>query len=146
MKHTDPSQGTRAVTSELLSRLADGQPEAVSDLYADHVDWALSWPMDQRAEKVPWIRHRRTRADVAEHFADIARRHRPLGEGTTVERIIIDGEDAVITGMLHNMVLATGRSYVARFALHLRVQGGLIVQHHVYEDSLVVYDAARPSP
>ena len=51
------------------------------------------------------------------------------------------GEDAVVFGEIRLTARPTGRSYRARFALHLTVRGGLIVRHHVYEDSLAVYRA-----
>jgi len=137
----DVDSATREVVAELLARLAQGPPDSVARLYAERVDWAVSWPTGERSTAVPWIRDRRTRGDVAEHFAQLARHHRPGDAGTTIERVLVDGSDAVITGVIRNTVVSTGTSYAARFALHLRVEDGLIVQHHVYEDSLAVHDA-----
>lgn len=48
-------------------------------------------------------------------------------------------------GEIRLTVRPTGRSYRARFALHLTVRGGLIVRHHVYEDSLAVFLTFAPA-
>jgi uncharacterized protein len=134
-------EDARAVVRELLARIAAGTPQEVAGLYADDVDWELDWPQDARAAAVPWIRPRRTRVEVAEHYTALARHLRPAEGGTTIDRVLVDGEDAVVTGVLRHEVRSTGRRFTARFALHLRVRDGRIVQHHVYEDSLSVHGA-----
>ncbi len=129
---------TREVVQDLLGRLAEGDADKVAAVYAEHVDWRLDWPADEHGTNVPWIKDRSTRADVAEHYAEIAAHHDPERAGVDIERILVDGADAVITGTISNTVRRTGASYDARFALHLTVEDGLITRHHVYEDSLAV--------
>lgn len=131
---------TRDVVMELLRRIGAGDPEQIAKLYADQCDWKLDWPESEhgRAE-TPWIRHRSTRADAAEHFSQLAEHHRD-GD-TQLERIVVDGADAVVLGEIRQTARSTGRAYRARFALHLTVADGLIVRHHVYEDSLTVVQA-----
>lgn len=65
----------------------------------------------------------------------------PEQVATEVERILIDGSDAVVLGEIRQTARPTGRAYKARFALHLTVEGGLVTRHHVYEDSLAVAQA-----
>lgn len=79
-----------------------------------------------------------SRADAADHFRDLAAHHVPVQAGTEIERILVDGEDAVVFGEIRLTARPTGRPYRARLALHLTVRDGLIVRHHVYEDSLAV--------
>jgi ketosteroid isomerase-like protein len=137
---------TRAVVEELLRRIGHGDPERIAELYAEHGgDWKLSWPQDEhgRAE-LPWIRHRSTRADAADHFRELAARHIPGQAATEIERVLVDGADAVVLGEIRQTAAATGRPYRARFALHLTVEDGLVVRHHVYEDSLAVARAFAP--
>jgi len=43
-----------------------------------------------------------------------------------------------VFGEIRLTARSTGRPYRARFALHPTVRDGLIVRHHVYEDSLAV--------
>ncbi|MFI2281398.1 nuclear transport factor 2 family protein [Nocardia beijingensis] len=136
---------TRAVVEELLRRIASGDPEAVAELYAEDTDWQLDWPEAEHGRAAtPWIRHRRTRADAAEHYRSLAEHHVPEEVDTRVERVLVDGVDAVVLGEIRQTARRTGRAYRARFALHLTVRDGLIVRHHVYEDSLAVAQAFDP--
>ncbi|WP_040871229.1 nuclear transport factor 2 family protein [Nocardia exalbida] len=136
---------TRSVVEELLRRIGSGDPEAVAELYAEHTDWQLDWPEAEHGRvATPWIRHRSTRADAAAHFRSIAEHHVPEEAATRVDRVLVDGDDAVVLGEIRQTARATGRAYRARFALHLTVRGGLITRHHVYEDSLAVAQAFDP--
>ncbi|WP_345712593.1 nuclear transport factor 2 family protein [Kineococcus glutinatus] len=140
-----PRDATRAVVDTVLRRLA-ASPDAAAELYGDEVDWRLSWPSTPRASAIPWIRERRTRRDVADHYRVIAAEHLPEHAVVDVERVLVDGADAVVLGTVTNTVRKTGRTYRARFALHLTVRDGKIVRHHVYEDSLAVADAWHADP
>ncbi|MDN3026828.1 nuclear transport factor 2 family protein [Streptomyces sp. S.PB5] len=136
---------TRAVIEELLRRIGQGDPERIAELYADHGDWKLNWPEDEHGRPAtPWIRHRSTQADAAAHYRELALQHLPGEAATEIERILVDGADAVVLGEIRQTARATGRPYRARFALHLTVEDGLIVRHHVYEDSLAVARAFAP--
>jgi uncharacterized protein len=128
---------TRAVVADFLGRLADGEPERIAELFADTVDWQLDWPAE-RHPAVPWIRERSTRADVADHFRALNDFHVPEKRGGTTPRILVDGTDAVVLGEIRQTVKATGREYIARCAVHLTVENGVITRYHVYEDSLTV--------
>src|SRR4051812_2371455 len=123
---------TRAVIEELLRRLGAGDPERVAELFTDHVDWKLDWPEAEhgRAE-TPWIRHRSSRADMADHFRSLAEYHVPEQADTRIERILLDGAGAVVLGEIRQTARPTGRAYSARFALHLTVEGGRIARYHV---------------
>ena len=52
----------------------------------------------------------------------------------------------MVLGEIRLTARPTGRPYRARFALHLTVRHGLIVRHHVYEDSLAVAQAFAVEP
>ncbi|MEU5891050.1 nuclear transport factor 2 family protein [Streptomyces sp. NPDC047461] len=136
---------TRAVIEELLRRIGAGDPERIAELYADQGDWKLNWPQDEHDRPAtPWIRPRSSRADAAAHYRELAAHHLPDQAATEVERILVDGADAVVLGEIRQTARATGRPYRARFALHLTVEDGLVVRHHVYEDSLAVARAFAP--
>ncbi|UQA97556.1 nuclear transport factor 2 family protein [Streptomyces halobius] len=136
---------THTTLDELLQRLGKNDPERMADLYAEHVDWKLSWPeAEQGRSAMPAIRHRSTRADVADHFRSLAEHHIPEEADTRIERILVDGDDAVLQGEIRQTARHTGRRYRARFALHRTVEHGLITRHHVYEDSLAVAGAFDP--
>jgi ketosteroid isomerase-like protein len=133
---------TRDVVQELLRRIGEGDPERIAEMYAERGDWKLDWPESEHGRvETPWIRHRATRADAADHFRLIAEHHVPEKADTVIERILVDGDDAVVLGEIRQTARATGRAYRSRFALHLTVEGALVTRHHVYEDSLAVAQA-----
>ncbi|WAU83573.1 nuclear transport factor 2 family protein [Streptomyces sp. Qhu-G9] len=130
---------TRSVVEELLRRIGQGDPGRIAELYAEGADWKLDWPQDEHGRAdTPWIRQRSTRADAADHYRLLAEFHVPGQAATDIERILVDGDEAVVTGEIRQTAKPTGRAYRARFALHLTVENGLVVRHHVYEDSLAV--------
>ncbi|MEU0485791.1 nuclear transport factor 2 family protein [Streptosporangium sp. NPDC006013] len=135
---TYEDMSTRATLEELLRRIGEGDPEAVAALYAEEVDWQLDWPADEHGGAIPWIRYRSVRAEVAEHFREIAVGHVPELASVEVTKILVDGADAVVMGTIVNTARSTGKGYRARFALHVTVENGLVTRHHVYEDSLSV--------
>ncbi|RRQ75986.1 ketosteroid isomerase [Streptomyces griseofuscus] len=141
----DPTPDTRAVVHELLARIGAGDPDRIAELYSEDCDWRLDWPEEEHGRPdTPWIRHRATRADAAAHFRELAAHHVPEKADTGVERVLVDGEDAVVLGVIRQTAAPTGRSYTARFALRLTVREGFVVRHHVYEDSLAVARAFAP--
>ncbi|MGW5158990.1 nuclear transport factor 2 family protein [Nonomuraea wenchangensis] len=131
-------KSTREVVEELLRRMAEGDHERVAALFAEPVDWRLDWP-DEGHPAVPWIRPRRTRADVADHFRTLEAYHVPELNGTSVAQILVDGADAVVFGDIVQTVRGEGGvAYTSPFALRLTVEGGFITRYHIYEDSLTV--------
>ncbi|WP_395311652.1 nuclear transport factor 2 family protein [Mycobacterium sp. AMU20-3851] len=132
---------TRETVTELLRRIAAGDPTKIAELYAERISWKLNWPAGDYTDTVPWIRQRSTRAGVAEHFRLIADHHIADQSSADVHSVLVDGADAIVLGDFHNTAKSTGRSYDAAFALHLTVENGLITRHHVYEDSLSVLRA-----
>ncbi|WP_171114935.1 MULTISPECIES: nuclear transport factor 2 family protein [Streptomyces] len=136
---------TRATVEELLRRVGQGDPDHIAELYAAHTDWKLSWPEDEHGRAAtPWITQRGTRGDAAAHYRELAAHHVPGAADTRIERVLVDGADAVVLGEIRQTARPTGRPYRARFALHLTVEDGRIVRHHVYEDSLAVARAFGP--
>jgi ketosteroid isomerase-like protein len=142
---TTTAARTRTVVEELLRRIGEGDPERIAELYAERGDWRLDWPEAEHGRTAtPWIRHRSTRADAAAHYRELAAHHVPEHAATEIERILVDGDDAVVLGEIRQTARPTGRTYRARFALHLTVENGLVTRHHVYEDSLAVARAFEP--
>ncbi|MFG3531051.1 nuclear transport factor 2 family protein [Streptomyces sp. NPDC047917] len=142
---SDTPTTTRSVVEELLRRIGEGDPDRIAELYAERGDWKLDWPESEHGRvATPWIRHRRTRSDAAAHYRELAEHHVPGREATEVERVLVDGNDAVVLGEIRQTARPTGRAYRARFALHLTVEHGLVTRHHVYEDSLAVAQAFNP--
>ncbi|RBM10354.1 ketosteroid isomerase [Prauserella sp. PE36] len=137
-----PTTTTHDVVTELLTRIGEGDPARIAELYAEDCDWKLNWPEAEHGRAAtPWIRHRSTRADAAAHYRELATHHVPEAMDTRIERVLVDGDDAVVLGEIRQTARSTGVAYRARFALHLTVGHGLVTRHHVYEDSLAVAKA-----
>ncbi|QKV93134.1 nuclear transport factor 2 family protein [Streptomyces sp. NA02950] len=133
------TERTRAAVQELLGRLVAGDPERIAALFAERVDWQIA-----ENPAAWWIRPRSTRADVAAHFRDLAEGVQPYPDGNTVDAVVVDGPEAVLTGTLAGIVRATGRAYHSPFAMRLTVENGLITRYRVYEDSLAIAAACAP--
>ncbi|MEU7160426.1 nuclear transport factor 2 family protein [Streptomyces chrestomyceticus] len=132
---------TAAVVDAYLATVADpaATPERIAAHYGERVDWMCA---DNPA--VPWLRPRATRDDVAAHWREL-REHTVAGAGgASVDALVISGPEAVLTGQLWGTVRATGKSFRSPFALRFTVEGGEIVRHHVYEDSLAIAAACTP--
>jgi ketosteroid isomerase-like protein len=130
---------TRAVVADYLRRAAEGDPDRIAAVYAEHVDWVVAGN-----PPVPWIRPRSTRADVAGHWIDLAAHTIPGRGAFSIDTIVVEGADAVLMGHLSGTVRATGKTFEGPFALRLSVKDGLITRHHVYENSLSVAEACTP--
>lgn len=128
---------TREIVQELLRRMGEGDVDRIAALFAEQSEWRFNWP-EEGHPSVPWIRPRSSRHDVAEHFRMLGAYHVPELNATSVARILVDGNDAVVLGDIAQTVETTGRSYTSPFALHLTIENGLITRYHIYEDSLTV--------
>ncbi|UBU10827.1 nuclear transport factor 2 family protein [Nonomuraea gerenzanensis] len=128
---------TLDTVQELLRRLGEGDAERAAELFAEKCDWRYNWPAEGHPS-VPWIRPRSSRSDAADLFRALRTYHVPELNSTSIERILVDGDDAVVLGSFAQTVAATGRSYTSAFALHLTVTDGQIARYHIYEDSLAV--------
>ncbi|MCA6095295.1 nuclear transport factor 2 family protein [Streptomyces sp. SCA3-4] len=132
---------TRAVVQEFLTRFAEGVPDRIAALFAEQVDWLIAG-----GAVVPWLRPRSTRADVAGHFRELAEGMVPLDGGPTVEAVVVDGGEAMLTGHVSGVVRTTGKTFRSPFAMRLTVEDGLITRFCLYEDSLTIADACTPQP
>ncbi|MFF0447068.1 nuclear transport factor 2 family protein [Streptomyces sp. NPDC004609] len=124
---------TRAAVGELLARIQEGSPERVADLFAEKVDWHIA-----ENPTVPWIRPRSTRADVAAHFRELAEGQVPVPEGCSVDAVVVDGEEAMISGRLMGTVTTTGKVFRSPFVMRVTVRDGLIIRYLIVEDSLAI--------
>ncbi|GHI03676.1 ketosteroid isomerase [Streptomyces cellostaticus] len=106
---------TRSVVEELLRRIGEGDPERIGELYAEQGDWKRNRPEDEHGRTgTPWIRHRSTRADAVAHYQEPAAHHVPEEADTRIERILVDGDDAVVLGDIRQTAAPTGRAHRPR--------------------------------
>ncbi|MFI2434521.1 nuclear transport factor 2 family protein [Streptomyces sp. NPDC018693] len=130
---------TRAVVEEFLAARMAGDTGRLVGLFADEVDWVLA-----ENPGVPWIRPRSSAAECAAQGAELMEHTVPEDARASVDAFLVDGADAVLMGHLSGTVRATGKSFEGPFALRLTVEGGRIVRHHLYENSLSIAEACAP--
>lgn len=130
---------TRATVDAFLGATAARDTARLAELFADDVDWLLA-----ENAVVPWIRPRSTGAECSTQAEDLARYTVAEDARASVDTYLVTGQDAVIMGHLSGTVRATGKSFEGPFALRLTVEGGRIVRHHLYENSLSVAAACTP--
>ena len=127
---------TRATVEELLRRMASGDAETTAELFTEEVDFLCAG-----SEKVPWIRPRRTREDMADFFGTMNANFVPEDRAASISGFLVNGEDAVVMGHVSQRLKSNSRAFTIPFALHLTVSDGRITRYHVYEDSLTVAEA-----
>ncbi|MEV0702602.1 nuclear transport factor 2 family protein [Saccharopolyspora sp. NPDC050389] len=127
----------RGTVDNFLQTLAGGDPDSIAALFAETVDWKIVG-----SPAVPWIRHCTARADVAEFFRTMLGGFVPEETAANIGHILVDGPHAVVLGEVSQVIKANGRAFTTPFALHLTGENGLITRYHIYEDSLVVAEAA----
>ena len=116
--------------------MVSGDAEMTAALFAEKVDFLCAG-----SEKVPWIRPRRTREDMADFFATLSANFVPENRSASESGFLVDGEDAVVMGHVSQRLKSNGKAFTIPFALHLTVSDGLITRYHIYEDSLTVAEA-----
>jgi hypothetical protein len=132
------SDRTRTVVNDLLARLGAGDVIGVAELFAQDAHWEI--PGDP--EVAPWVGRRKV-GEIPEFFRTIAEHtDRELFD---IERIIVDGPQAVLIGRARVVVRATGRAIDTPFAIDIVVDDeGFISRYYMFEDSLAVFRAAQP--
>jgi ketosteroid isomerase-like protein len=129
---------TREAVNEFLRRLATDDAAHVAALFAEEVDFLCAG-----SEAVPWIRPRRTRADMADFFATMHAAFVPEDRSASLSLFLVDGLEAVVMGHVSQRLRANGVAFTIPFALRLTVVNGQIIRYHIYEDSLTVADAVK---
>ncbi|MGA5134909.1 nuclear transport factor 2 family protein [Streptomyces olivoreticuli] len=129
------SENTRSVVDELLKRIAAGDIEGTVELFAHDAVWEI--PGDPAI--VPWV-GRHTVENIPEFFETIsAHTDRELFD---VERIIVDGPNAVLIGRARVVVRSTGKVIDTPFAIDIVVNHeGRISRYYMFEDSWHVAQA-----
>ncbi|MGP3985524.1 nuclear transport factor 2 family protein [Streptomyces sp. 3N207] len=134
------SGATRAGVEEFLGRVGKGDAERIAELFAEEVDWMIA-----ANPTALWMRPRSTRADVAAHFRELSVGVEPMaGSGRAVEALVVEGNEAMLTGNIAGRVRATGKELTSPFAMRLTVENGEVTRYHLYEDSLAVAAACAP--
>jgi ketosteroid isomerase-like protein len=126
---------TKDVIEAFFARFGAGDVNGVLALFADEVDLAVAG-----ADFVPWTGPKSTKAGVGEFLAATGAVE---PQEFAVRQIVTEGDTGVALGHFTHRVLATGKSFSSRFALHVTVEDGLISRYHMFEDSYAIAEAFR---
>ena len=131
---------TAELVNAFLERLGAQDFDGISELFAEEIDWYVP------GADLPWAGRRTRRAEVPEFFRHLESECEPDDSAVTLEKILIDGDDAVVFGTFHRTFVKTGRSFDNPEAMHLEVRDGKIVTMHLYEDTAMVRTAYLDTP
>jgi len=126
---------TAEVVDAFLQRLKTGDVEGITKLFANDIDWWAPGTV------LPWAGRRSRRGEVPEFFRVLESACVPAQTRVEVEKVLIDGEDAVVFGTYHRVFAKNARSFDTPEAMHIRVVDGSIVRWHLYGDTGRVEDA-----
>ena len=129
---------TREVVERFLGLLSSGDPDQVTPIFADEIDWYVPG-----SPALPWTGPRTKRGEVAGYLRTLGDNIVPGRNVDDVEALLVDGERAVVLGRFTRVAKSTGRTYITPVAMHLQVAGDKIVKLHLYEDTFVVAEAYK---
>jgi ketosteroid isomerase-like protein len=129
---------TRETVGTLFRLLAEGDADRIGDIFAERIDWFV--PGD---EKLPWTGHRSQRHEVPEYFKTMWPVFVPGASEVVMDKVIVEGPEAVALGRFTHTVAANGRRFSTPVAFHLTVDDGRIVRLHLYEDTFAAAAAVN---
>ena len=131
-------------TKNLLEKFSESiqarDLEKILELFADEVDWDV--PGDR--ETVPWLGKRKFKPEVKQFYELLWRSTEPIS--SRIERVLIDGSDAVIVGSFRSKMLATGVTVDSPFFSNMRIGAGRITKYTLLEDSYAIAKAMIKHP
>lgn len=134
------STQNQKTTGELLAifmdRLGQQDAEGIGELFADEIDWYVPG-----SATLPWTGRRSRREHVAEYFEAMWPAFTPGQSSATVDKIMVDGDDAVVFSRFTHTVARNGKRLNTPAALHLTIANGQVIRMHLYEDTLAVHEA-----
>ena len=133
------TQQTRASVDTFYARVGAGDISGVTELLTDDFHWEI--PGD--TENVPWLGKRNTAGAVEEFFTHMG--SHVDRKAFDIDRVVADGQDAVVLGRAVVTVRSTGKLMDTLFAAHLVVEeDGRISRFFMYEDSWHVASCLQP--
>lgn len=92
---------------------------------------------------MPWTGSRSRREQVAVYFRTLWLAFVPGRSIATVDKVAIDGDEAVVFSRFSHTVAKNGRRLETPAALRLTIANGQIIRMHLYEDTLAVDEAFK---
>ncbi|WP_433512974.1 nuclear transport factor 2 family protein [Nonomuraea sp. CA-143628] len=125
--------GTRETVERFFALLGTGDFDGIADAFADEIDWYVPG-----SAEVPWTGPRSRREQIPEYFRLMGSAFVPSRAEMSIDKILVDGSDAVVLARLGQTVATNGRQFHMPVAFHFTVTDGLIGRMHLYEDTFLV--------
>ncbi|HET7048681.1 MAG TPA: nuclear transport factor 2 family protein [Solirubrobacteraceae bacterium] len=125
------------LTSLFLERVVGRDADALAELFVEHIDWYVPGH-----DAIPWTGSRTKRGDVLAYVRTIWSEVEPGGSSVRVDKVLVDGDDAVVFVNLAHTFRRTQRRFSGAAAVHFAASGDKLVKMHLYEDTEAV---ATPS-
>jgi hypothetical protein len=129
---------TEELMASFMGRLGEQDADGIGELFADEIDWYVPG-----SKALPWTGPRSRREHVAEYFRAMWPAFVPGQSTATVDKVVINGDDAVVFSSFSHIVAKNGKRLNTPAAMHLTIANGQIVRMHLYEDTLAVHEAFR---
>ncbi|WP_406164884.1 nuclear transport factor 2 family protein [Streptomyces sp. NBC_00996] len=131
----------RETVGQFFRLFGEGDADGVADVFAEEIDWFV--PGDEKV--LPWAGRRTRREQVPEYFRTLWPAFVAAQSETSIDKIVVDGADAVALGRFSLVVKANGRRFSMPVAFHFTVESGRLVRLHLYEDTDLVTRAVTAS-
>jgi uncharacterized protein len=129
---------TEELIGSFLDRVGRQDAEGIGELFADEIDWYVPG-----SKALPWTGSRSRREQVAEYFRTMWPAFVPGQSTAAVDKVVIDGDDAVLFASFTHTVASNGQRLNTPAAMHLTIANGQIVRMHLYEDTMAVHKAFK---
>lgn len=127
---------SRTVAEKFVERLGRQDPDGIQELFAEEIDWHVPG-----SDALPWTGRRTRGEEVAPYFTTMWPHFAPGRSKVVLERVVVDGGDAVLLAVFTHTVAASGKEFTTPVAMHLMVEDNRIVRMRLYEDTLAVEKA-----
>lgn len=140
MSLSDLTATTQTLVHRYLQALAARDAASLGEFFAETLDWDVPGAR----ELAPWLGPRHSRQEVETFFELLFANTGPVE--AHLDHLLVDGAVAIVTGNFSTTMTQTGKPYVSRICIQLRVENGQIVHYRLLEDSLALVRALTPGP
>ena len=124
-----------------LERLVGRDADALVELFAEQIDWYVPGH-----DAIPWTGPRTKRSDVVACVRKIWSEVEPGRSSVRVDKVLVDGDDAVVFANFAHTFRRTQRRFSGAAAVHFGLSGDKLAKTHLDEDTEAVATAFLDRP
>jgi ketosteroid isomerase-like protein len=128
MTTTTAPHGTAETVQEFFTLFGSGDRPGMLALFAADAEVVVAG-----SPTVPWVGRHSTSEAIDAMFSAFAEKVKTVL--FDIDRILVDGDNAIVLGNFAHEVPATGKTFRSAFALHIVVGEGKILRYEMFEDS-----------